>query len=409
MTPALVTPPLAIALVLYGFALILAVCAIAITAMKAMRDLRHRRDEPVRAKYRDLPAAVALDAIAPPAPTGRRERRVVADMVVDATFALQGEARARAVKWLETNGFVIDTIDRMEHPRLPGVRPGLALRLGRMGSALAAPALRAGLVDDNYRMRDASATALGRVATTDDVSALVDAFARRDVPRGVLSNALLQLRPEANTALIACLTNPDDAARAVVAQVLGLRRAVAAVPHLMGLITDPAATVRREAVLALAAIAANTAVEVDARPLVRLRDDSASIVRSAAATSLGTILGDRAESVLSAMCRDEDYWVSHRAAESLCRLPSGAQFGWAVLAQHDDTPAGARARAACLEWLERTGGLESRIEDIMRRGDDAALLVTLAVLEEVGSRAWGDLYERASPTAGVPRDEVVPA
>ncbi len=405
MMPALVTPPLAIALVLYGFALILAVCAASITAMKALRDLRHRLDEPVRARFRDIPAAVALDAIPPPAPTGRRERRVVSGMVIDATFALRGDARARAVEWLETNGFVSAAIDRMEHRRWPGVRPGLALRLGRMGSALAAPALRAGLVDRNYRMRDASATALGRVATTGDVAALVDAFARRDVPRGVLSNALLQLRPEANDALIACLTNEDDAARAVVAQVLGLRRAVAAVPSLMTLIEDPTAAVRREAVLALAAIAADTAVEVDARPLVRLSDDPAAIVRSAAATSLGTILGDRAERVLSAMCRDEDYWVSHRAAESLCRLPSGARFGWAVLAGHDDTPAAVRARAACLEWLERTGGLEERIEGIMRRGDDAALLVTLAVLEEVGSRAWGDLYARASPTAGIPREQ----
>jgi hypothetical protein len=52
--------------------------------------------------------------------------------------------------------------------------------------------------------------------------------------------------------------------------------------------------------------------------------------------------------------------------------------------------------------MERTGGIERRIEAILERGDDADLIVTLAVLEEIGSRAWGDLFSTVPSRAGIP-------
>lgn len=406
MTAGLVTPPLVVAIVMYGFAGIIVGCAIAITIGKGLRDLRRRLTAPVRERFAGLPSAVALDDEPPPAPASGRARRVARDLVIDATFALEGDARRRAVGWLEANGYVTESILQFERPRWRGTRPATALRLGRMGSSDAAPTLARGLRDGSYRVRDACATALGRVATTTEVAELVAAVSRRDVPRGILSNALLQLRVEADPELIACLDHPDAETRELIAQVLGLRRSVSAADALLRLVADPAAPVRRAAVLALADIAGNTDVRMTAAPLLQLARDDAPIVRSAAATSLGTILGDAAGPVLAALCRDPDYWVSHRAAESLCRLPSGADLGWRVLAALDDSPEGRQAKAACLEWLERTGGLEDRLEDIMRRRDDAELLVTLAVLEEVGSRAWGDLFAKAPPNAGIPTNAV---
>ncbi len=406
MIVALIRPPLTIILVLTLFAVIIGSCLVAITVAKLMRERRERCDAPIRATLMGLPAAVALDEVPPAAPTGRRERIVARDMVIDATFSLEGVARRRAIRWFEDNGFVQESIDQMRNAKWRGVRPACALRLGRMGSALAGPVLAEGLRDSDYRIRDACATALGRVGSTRNVDDLVDALARRDVPRGVLSNALLQLGDDADQALIACLNNPDVAVREIVAQVLGLRRTAIAVKPLMAMLHDDAPPARREAVLALAGIASQTTVPLDARPLFALRHDPSPIVRSAAATSLGTILGDDAAPVLVEMCRDADYWVSHRAAESLCRLPSGATFGWQVLSQIDDSELGRQAKAACLEWLERTGGLESRVEDLLAGGHDADLIVTLAVLEDVGSRAWGDLFASVPANAGIPSNVV---
>lgn len=407
---ALVKPPLIIAVVLGLFSALILGCLIAITIAKFVRERRWRLDAPLQQELSGLPAVVALDAVAPAAPVDARARRVARDMVIDATFSLDGDARARAVRWFEDNGYVQDAIWHMEHSKWRGIRPACALRLGRMRSPLAAPVLADGLHDPDYRVRDACATALGRVGSKDHVADLVDALARRDVPRGILSNALLQLTPEADEGLIACLDNPDAAARELVAQVLGLRAAAGAVDRLMDLLHDEAAPVRREAVLAIGGIAAQASVQVDPRPLSALRHDEASIVRSAVATSIGTILGDDASPILSEMCRDTDYWVSHRAAESLCRLPSGATFGWDVLAGLDNSPQGRQAKAACLEWMERTGGIERRIEGILERGDDADLIVTLAVLEEIGSRAWGDLFASVPSRAGIPMEqEGVPA
>ena len=404
MVVALVKPPLIIAVVLGLFTVIIVGCLAAITAAKFTRERRWRLDAPVQEELSALPAAVALDEVAPPAPIDPRARRVARDMVIDATFALDGEARTRAIRWFEDNGFVQDAIWHMEHCKWRGIRPACALRLGRMRSPLAADVLAEGLRDPDYRVRDTCATALGRVGSKDHVEDLVDALARRDVPRGILSNALLQLTPEADAGLIACLDNPDAAARELVAQVLGMRAASGAVNRLMELLHDEAAPVRREAVLAIGGIAAQASVQVDPAPLSALRNDDASIVRSAVATSIGTILGDDAAPILSEMCRDVDYWVSHRAAESLCRLPSGATFGWEVLAGLDNSAQGRQAKAACLEWMERTGGIERRIEEIMERGDDADLIVTLAVLEEIGSRAWGDLFSTVPSRAGIPVD-----
>jgi hypothetical protein len=129
--------------------------------------------------------------------------------------------------------------------------------------------------------------------------------------------------------------------------------------------------------------------------------DDESIVRAAAATGLGQILGDGAARVLTSMTRDPEYWVSYRAAESLCRLPSGGEFGWKILCDHDDAPGARRAKSACLEWLERTGGIERRVADALDSGDEDQLTTTLQVLEAVGSRAWGELLSPAGPRVEV--------
>jgi HEAT repeat protein len=395
---------LAVYVVLYGFAMILIACMIMIVSWKLHRQVRERRDAPVRASLLDLPSAVVRDLNPPAAPRSGRPRRVARELVVEATFSLSGLHRERAVKWLEDNGYVAEATRVLLRPTNRSWRRAeAASQLGRMGSRRAAQALAYGLSDGRYRVRDACATALGHVATQAEVPALVEAVERRRVPRGILSGALLHLDPAADPALIACLTHRDESVRELVAKVLGMRRTVLAVPALMDALDDPCPPVRREALLAIAEISANSDVPVDvaSEPLIRLSVDDASIVRAAAATGLGQILGDGAARVLTSMTRDPEYWVSYRAAESLCRLPSGGEFGWRILCDHDDTPGARRAKSACLEWLERTGGIEQRMATALERGGEDELIASLQVLESVGSRAWGELLTPPAPQVEV--------
>lgn len=383
---------IAVYVVLFGFALILVTCTLLIVSWKLRRQLQSLLDRAARRELAGLPSAVVLNQVSPRAPRGGRRRRVARELVVEATVALAGPSRVRAVHWLEENGYVADAIRILARgANRSWRRAEAAALLGRMGSRLAAPALARGLRDGRYRVRDACATALGRVATGLEVGILIDAVERRRVPRGILSGALLNLDPSADPALIACLTHTDPTVRDLTARVLGMRRSASAIPALMNAVDDPEPSVRRHAILALAEIAGSTDMDVAPEPLFRLAVDDAAIVRAAAATGLGQILGDAAGRVLTSMTRDPDYWVSYRAAESLCRLPSGDELGWRVLCDLDDTPGGARAKAASLEWLERTGGLERRVARVLARRDDAGLIATLGVLEGVGSRAWGEL------------------
>ena len=395
---------LGVYIVLYGFSLILIACIIMIVSWKLRRQFTEHRDRPVRAALAALPSSVVLDAEPPHAPRSGRRRRVARDMVIEATFALAGQRRDRAVQWLENNGFVAEASRILLRPTNRSWRRAeAAALLGRMGSRRAAQALAYGLSDGRYRVRDACATALGHVATEREVPALVEAVERRRVPRGVLSGALLHLDVDADPALIDCLRHHDEAVRELVAKVLGMRRSAMAVPALMTTLDDTSAPVRREALLAIAEIAANTDAPVNVAPerLIHLSVDDESIVRAAAATGLGQILGDGAARVLTSMTRDPEYWVSYRAAESLCRLPSGGEFGWRILCDHDDTPGARRAKSACLEWLERTGGIEQRMADTLDGGDEDQLIATLQVLENIGSRAWGELLGAAAPPVEV--------
>jgi len=383
---------IAVYIVLFGFALILVACTLLIISWKLQRQVRMLLNRPVRRELAGLPSAVVLDQIQPRAPRAGRRRQVARDLVVEATAALTGPSRVRAVNWLEENGYVDDAIRVLVRPTNRSWRRAeAAALLGRLGSRLAAPALARGLRDRRYRVRDACATALGRVATGLEVGGLIDAVERRSVPRGILSGALLNLDPSADPALIACLTHPDPPVRDLIARVLGMRRSAGAVPALVDAVSDPDPSVRRHAILAIAEIAGSADVEVDPEPLFRLAVDDEAIVRAAAATGLGQILGDAAARVLTGMTRDPDYWVSYRAAESLCRLPSGDELGWRILCAHDDAPGAKRAQAASLEWLERTGGLERRIAGALARAGEGELIATLAVLDAVGSRAWGEL------------------
>lgn len=69
-----------------------------------------------------LPALVALDDVAPDAPLDARARRVARDMVVDATFSLDGDARERAIRWFEDNGYVQDAIWHMKYSKWREIR-----------------------------------------------------------------------------------------------------------------------------------------------------------------------------------------------------------------------------------------------------------------------------------------------
>ncbi|MEW6583845.1 MAG: hypothetical protein AB1416_13905, partial [Actinomycetota bacterium] len=108
----------------------------------------------------------------------------------------------------------------------------------------------------------------------------------------------------------------------------------------------------------------------------------------AAAVALGALFPTAAASVLVALAGDEDFWVGYRAAEALTDLPhQGDAAGWGALADPGGDDAAARRRARTLEWLQRRGGVERRLEADLVAGP-AALTESLATLRRAGATAW---------------------
>ena len=241
--------------------------------------------------------AVVLDRRATTrARTGRR-RRVARDMVIEATFSLAGPRRDRAINGSRTTAsspkpvasFCGRPTGRGAAPRPQRCWVGWEVdaRLRRLAY---------GLSDGRYRVRDACATALGHVATEPRCRRSWSRSNCGGCPAGSCRVRCCTWTPDADPALIDCLRHHDEATvRELVAKVLGMRRSIMAVPALMPALEDRSAAVRREALLAIAEIAANSHEAVDVAPerLIRLSvdDDLRSCVprrRPASARSSAT-------------------------------------------------------------------------------------------------------------------------
>ena len=137
-------------------------------------------------------------------------------------------------------------------------------------------------------------------------------------------------------------TSADPSVRQAAAEALGLLKASAAVPALVGALGDPAPEVRAAAAAALGAIG-----DPSAAPALRERlSDEIEDVRARSAAALGAIRDAEAAPELLAALRDPDGAVRWWAGEALAAIGPPAVAGLAGVLSAAAEPIGARLVAA---------------------------------------------------------------
>lgn len=273
-----------------------------------------------------------------------------------------GPRREYAIQCFEGLGYVDFYLDRLRRANLPE-KVRLIGRLGRLGSLKSVPVLLEVLNEEHPAVRKAAVQALGRIRDPRAIPALIGLL--RDVafgqekhcPRRLLMAALISYGSEAVPFLIYELSDPEDAARVLAAEVL------IEIPHRLALrsliraLDDANPEVRSRAACALGRIGHPLAV----RPLRVLLSDPFWYVRLQAARALGEIGSPRPAHDLLLLLTDSHLQVRSAAADSLLRIrPSVLP----VLALQILYTADRYAREQVCMALQRFGVLDRWVDDL---------------------------------------------
>lgn len=202
------------------------------------------------------------------------------------------------------------------------VRLSAARQLGDAGTKRAIPALINLLRDEDWRVREAAASALGKLKATASVVALLEViqFGRSGPFSGGNTTAFMQaireIGPAAVPVLIDALSDDDWRMRLTIINLLGDIGDTDAVPVLVGMLRDAEWRVRWRAADALGRLADATA----APDLLALLHDDMRDVRVSAAWALGKIGHATAVSGLVRLLHDHEWRVRWAAAEALWHI-----------------------------------------------------------------------------------------
>jgi HEAT repeat protein len=326
------------------------------TAGRALRHHRDRSRERLRDELRPTIVAVLSDPDAPPPPDiPRRGRRhqLFEILAFDYLSKVRGESRDALVRLLVERGTVDDAERRLRRPGDVG-RSAAAELLGRCGLVRSRVALESLLERGSAEVRAAGVRALGRLGDPAVVTPLLETLhIRRSVPAAIVAQAALRIGPSAIPALTQAAGDPNDSVRSTAVTVLGMQRAIDAVPTLIGVLdADVVVTVRGYAARALGQIGDPRAVDPLIRA-VRADPENAGVV----AAALGELGDPMAVEVLSSLVTNRSHDVATAAATSLTRC---GDRGFAALRtlQTEGGPAADHAVAALARAeLSRRGAL----------------------------------------------------
>jgi HEAT repeat protein len=197
-----------------------------------------------------------------------------------------------------------------------------ARRLGEIAEKAAIPALTRALRDDDWNVREAAASALGKLKAAGAVVGLLEAL-RWGRPGAfgngggtVFVNAIHEIGSMAVPVLIDALSDEEARIRLHIVDLLRDFGDPDAVVALAGALRDPEWRVRWKAADALGRVGSAAAVP----DLVDMLTDSAKDVQIAAAWALGKIKHESAIPALVKLLRDREWRVRWAAAESLWGL-----------------------------------------------------------------------------------------
>jgi HEAT repeat protein len=231
---------------------------------------------------------------------------------------LRGEAHRALVSVFLRRG-VARTALRDLRSRSRVRRARAAQVLGDLGLPEAVPEICLLLTDRHAEVRVVAVRALGRIGDPAAAWRLIAGLDQRDpVPSLLVTDALVQLGPEAEVTLSAALDHPQARVRVVCLDALGLLGAAASLPRIARVLrTDDTLEVRVAAAANLGRLGARSAVE----PLTEaVSADRPAPVRAAAARALGELGAPAAVPALVALLDDREYRVAHEAGQALRRL-----------------------------------------------------------------------------------------
>jgi HEAT repeat protein len=194
-------------------------------------------------------------------------------------------------------------------------------------------------------VRAVAARSLGRLRCAEATEELIEAFGRRLIPRGIVSQALLRIGPPGVAGLSQALSATDPGTRSLAADVLGRIGALSVAPQLAKLAEDdPALSARVSAVEALGRFGLREWTGPILQAAGRQQPEQ---LREAAVEALGSIGTEEASSALGLLMGDPDLRVGARAA---ARLAEVGPFGRAALDQaSSSTPTGEQATRAAAQ------------------------------------------------------------
>ncbi|HEX6850198.1 MAG TPA: HEAT repeat domain-containing protein [Candidatus Polarisedimenticolaceae bacterium] len=359
----------AVASLVTGFTLLIVVNKIQRELREAWRRARRRELEPAVLAY-----AHGKDAALLPALGGRlrlRDRRVVAETLIDFIQRVRGIERDRLGEALDHLGYVDRWLAGLSSRRW-WKRADCAEKLGLAVARRAAPELPRLLRDDVAEVRLRAAKALGAVGGHAAVSPLVHALA--DASRWStirVADILASMGPTVTAELAHAFPGLPVAAKLAALDVVGRIKSPDSVPWLVQRLRDPERDVRARAAHAIGEIGDPAA----GRSLAALLRDPEWPVRAMAAKAIGRLRHADAASALCDSLRDREWWVRANAGDALRRL--GDRGVEALERMLDDADVFARHQAVI--QLQESGRLDAIVEGLAdadaARRDAAAVYV----------------------------------
>ncbi|HKS45307.1 MAG TPA: HEAT repeat domain-containing protein [Amycolatopsis sp.] len=271
----------------------------------------------------------------------KRKWRAAEPAAVALLDTVHDDARDLLLDVLQRRGVVKQAMRQLTEPD-PVRRATAARLLGALRQRDAVEPLCQLLVDVHPEVRSVAARALGRIGDLAAVGPLLDSLEKSGPPRQLVSLVLAGLGSAVEKPLLEAMGTGSAMVRATTVDVLGLIRALRAVPVIASALRDPEPEVRVRAVHALRLIGTRAV----RRPLLAaVAPRQPPAVRAMAAHALGELGYPSVATRLSALLTDPVPQVAHNAAVALTRLGARGMKALHDHARNPGTPAGAHATA----------------------------------------------------------------
>lgn len=294
---------------------VLVLLGFAISMRRIVRNRQIRRWAALEAEVRPLLMRAMSDDEPDVSGLSVFDAKRIEPIVWQLVTKVRGASRRALVEWLEAQGAVDRA--RRNTRRLGSVRRALAAEhLGAAGLSVAVPDLTRLLDDRAAEVRIVAARALGKLGDESVVVPLLERLvAKRSIPAGIVSMALVHTGPPAVPGLTKGLASPHPSIRAVSIELLGLYGAIETGKWMaLALAHDSSVEVRERAATALGRLGLPQAEE----PLRRATAASGeSALRVAATVALGRLGSRKSIGALQQLICDDDPLVAAAASQAL--------------------------------------------------------------------------------------------